>query len=181
MQLHLKLLNNFSISEVRGRQVPIQASQIMALLDCQTLPGSTRIGPDMGRSRLRWLPLLIVCCAPRCVASDRESTPQDPLGWFYVADHSQELFSRPGQQKSTVTELSKGMLVAVFKTTEKHGAQWAEVRYLDLATATPRTGWLEVGDAKILPLESYPLDSALVAQFDQPFVEDSAALHTHVQ
>jgi hypothetical protein len=131
---------------------------------------------------LRPLPplLLLLCLHPLIAASAEEHHQPPPLGWIYLHDSVHELSSRPGKHNPKPYHLTQGTLAPVVKITEKGAAKWAQVRILDLATASSQTGWLEAGPADILPAETYPPDSDLLRQLGAPYLDDITAEHTKV-
>jgi hypothetical protein len=125
--------------------------------------------------------LLLFCLHPGIAASAEDNHQPAPLGWVYLRDGMHELTSRPGKHKEKSDHLTQGALAPVLKITERGGVKWAQIRILNLGTASSQTGWLEeAGPADILPAENYPPDADLLRQLGAPYLDDFTAEHTKV-
>ena len=114
------------------------------------------------------------------VASAEDAKPVAPSGWIYVGDSTHKLASRPGHWTDKAPALTRGTLAPVLKVQEKGGTKWAQVHILDLATASPLVGWVEVDQAEISPADAYPKDSALLGQIGGSSADDFFAQHTEI-
>ena len=123
---------------------------------------------------------LLTCLHPVIAASAEEEKQQRPIGWIYLKAGALDLTAKPGARKDKSDHLARGTLAPVFKITEKDGVKWAQVRILNLATMRPQVGWVESDQADVLPPDSYPLDTDLVGQLGEPYVDDFTAKHTDV-
>jgi hypothetical protein len=132
----------------------------------------------MPHLKLLALLLTLLCLDPGIAASAEDNKLPATLGWIYLRDSTHELNSRPGKHIEKSGRLTQGTLAPVFKITEKNGVKWAQVRILNLATASSQAGWLEAGPADILPAENYPPDTDLLRQLGAPYLDDITAAHT---
>jgi len=112
-------------------------------------------------------------------AKEKKSTgPTAPIGWLDLhAGPRKFSVSEEDLQKAT-RSLHQGALLPVFKTKEKHGAEFAQVGALNLETGSAELGWVEIKSGEIKPPESYPLDSELLRLLGAPYLDDFTAAHT---
>ncbi len=107
-----------------------------------------------------------------------EPQPPAPIGWLDLQAGSRN-FSVPEPDLQKVTrKLPRGALLPVFKTKEKHGAKFAQLRALNLKTGKSELGWVEINSSDLKGPESYPLDSDLLRPLGAPYLDDFTAEHT---
>jgi hypothetical protein len=114
-------------------------------------------------------------------AKEKKPTgPPAPIGWLNLQAGSRKLsVPEPDLQKAS-RNLARGALLPVFKTKEKHGAMFAQVRALNLDTGSSELGWVEINASDLKPPESYPLDSELLGLLGTPYLDDFTAEHTDI-
>ncbi len=134
----------------------------------------------MHRQTLVALLVLVVCLHPAIAASAEEDKQPPPIEWIYLRASALDMTAKPGARKGRAEHLARGTLAPVFKTTEKDGVKWAQVRILNLATTRPQVGWVESDHADVLPPDSYPSDAELLGRLGTPYVDDFTAKHTDV-
>lgn len=106
--------------------------------------------------------------------------PLAPIGWLDLHAGSRDLsVPEPDLQKAT-RHLPKGALLPVFKTREKHGVEYAQVKAVNLNTGTAELGWVEINSSEIKPPESTPADSDLLRLLGAPYLDDFTADHTDI-
>jgi len=115
------------------------------------------------------------------VAREKRPTgPVAPIGWLDLRAGSRDLsVSEPDLQKAT-RHLPQGALLPVFKTKEKHGAEFAQVGVLNLNTGSSELGWVKINSSELKPPESYPMDSELLRLLGEPYLDDFNAEHTDI-
>ncbi len=110
----------------------------------------------------------------------KEREPPTPIGWLHLPQGS-ESFSvpEPDLQKAK-RKIPRGALVPVYKTKEKGGTTFAQVKAVHFETGTAEMGWVQIKPADIKPAEAYPLDSDLLKQLGPPYLDDFTAAHTDI-
>ncbi|MFZ0962181.1 MAG: hypothetical protein WAO35_14870 [Terriglobia bacterium] len=136
------------------------------------------------KTRLLIALLVVAAFLPRAVAAKENKQtgphPPTPIGWLNLQAGSRKLMvPEPDLQKATRT-LSRGALIPAFKTKEKHGVKFAQVRALNLNTGTSELGWVEMKADDLNPPGSYPLDSELLRWLGAPYLDDFTAEHTDI-
>jgi hypothetical protein len=134
----------------------------------------------MPRQTVTVLLALLVSLHPGMTASAEKDKQPTPIGWIYLETGAHDLAAKPGRYKGKPEHLAPGTLAPVFKITDKDGVKWAQVRILNMATMRPQVGWVESDQVAVLPPDSYPLDTDLLAKVGEPYVDDFTAEHTNV-
>jgi len=127
----------------------------------------------MHQQTLVTLLALFVYLQPTAAATTIENKQPLPIGWIYAKAGTLDMTAKPGVGKNKPAHLARGTLAPVFKIIEKDGVKWAQIRILNLATALPQVGWVESGQADVLPADSYPSDATLLGQLGEPYVTTS--------
>ncbi|HMD84548.1 MAG TPA: hypothetical protein VKO18_07580 [Terriglobia bacterium] len=109
-----------------------------------------------------------------------EPEPPAPIGWLDLQAGSHSFSVSMGDLQKASRSLARGALLPVFKTKEKHGAKFAQLRALNLETGKSELGWVEINSSDLKPPESYPLDSELLRLLGAPYLEDFTAEHTGI-
>jgi hypothetical protein len=114
-------------------------------------------------------------------AKEKKPTgPVAPIGWLNLPGGSSSFsVPEPDLQKAT-RNLPRGALLPVFKTKEKHGATFAQVKALTFEVGMAELGWVEMNSPDLKPPESYPADSELLRLLGSPYLDDFTAEHTDI-
>jgi len=137
------------------------------------------------KSRILLALLVVVVALPGAVAAKEKNQTQaphspTPIGWLVLPPGSHNLSVPEPDFQKVSRNLAQGALLPVFKTKQKHGATLGQVGALNLETGSSEVGWVEINEADLKPLETYPSDSELLRLLGSPYLEDFIAAHTDI-
>jgi len=121
--------------------------------------------------------VFLIATGPTAAANstpkDRETRPA--IAWCYVHKGRLELERKVIGRKTTWLSLDRGALLAVLRTESKNGRERALVRVTDLSTLNPIEGWVDSGQAEIIPLDRFPTNQELLRQLGSDYQDDFSA------
>lgn len=130
--------------------------------------------------------LMIVLLVPSGASANdkdkgkKEPEPPAPIGWLHFPEGSDSFSVPEADFQKARRKLPRGVLVPVFKTREKKGSTFAQVKGLNFETSTMETGWVPIKPPDMKPADAYPLDSALLKLLGAPYLDDFTAAHTDI-
>jgi hypothetical protein len=148
---------------------------------------SSTIGSDMKTRISAALLVLAIFVSTAAAAKDptkdkdkKEPEPPAPIGWLHLPEGTQSFsVPEPDLQKAT-RKLPRGVVLPVFKTKEKHGTTFAQMKALNFESGKMELGWVRVSPSDIQPASTYPFDSDLLKLLGAPYLDDFTAGHTDI-
>ncbi len=110
----------------------------------------------------------------------QEDTARAFSSWGYVRSGPLDLRSKPGAGKKSSLTLDRGALVEVWKTADRGGSRWAQVRVLSLEKLHFETGWVDAGQLELIPAERIPRDAEILRLLGGRYLDDFTAEHTEI-
>lgn len=124
--------------------------------------------------------VLAVIFSGAALAAAKERSPQNPVGWGYVASGPVEIRVKSEERARTLTRLNHGALVPVMSFKEKGKTKQARIQVVDMAELIPQTGWIDSSRVEVLPWEQFPKDADLLRMIGGPYLDDFTAAHTQI-
>ncbi len=128
--------------------------------------------------RVRFL-LAVICVALSAVHGlpAAEKTAPAFTNWGYIREGPLDVHSRPSAGKRPSMQLYRGALVEIWKTTDRGGTQWAQVRVLSLAKLDFETGWVDASRLDLFPAKQFPRDPEILRLLGGTYLDDFTAEH----
>jgi len=92
------------------------------------------------------------------------SNNRQPIAWCYVQQGPLELIHKAVGRRTTSLSLGRGTLAPILKTESKKGRSRSLLRVTDLTTLNPVEGWVDTGQAEVVPLDRFPSDEEILRQ-----------------
>jgi hypothetical protein len=121
----------------------------------------------------------VVLSLSGCLAA-KEDSAQKPRSWGYVRSGPLEVRSKPNARKKAFLHLGRGALLEVLKTQSKGGANWAQVRVLNLETLNFDNGWVEADRLEAMPPGRFPPNAEIFRLLGGPYLDDFTAAHSEI-
>lgn len=110
----------------------------------------------------------------------QENPAQAFSSWGNVRSGPLDVRPKPRAGKKSSLNLDRGALVEVWKTAERGGKRWAQVRVLSLEKLHFETGWVDAGQLDLIPAECFPRDAEILRLLGGRYLDDFTAAHTEI-
>jgi hypothetical protein len=134
-------------------------------------------------TRIALAVLMASVSLPLGLANDKgqtKSRPAAPIAWLDLHNGARDLPVYAGGVQKVLRHISRGALLPIYRTKEKHGIESAQVAALNFQTGSSEVGWLEVNAADLKPADAYPSDGELLQLLGPPYLDDFVAAHTDI-
>jgi hypothetical protein len=125
----------------------------------------------MNRRRFRAATLVLSILVAAAGGAAKQKKPTQ-TGWAEVVNAAVEVRSKPSSGKKSPARIGAGALVATYETKQSHGAGWTQVRFANLGTLEPVTGWVESDCLKVFPTDRFPSDEDVEKALGGAYLED---------
>ncbi|MBZ5564971.1 MAG: hypothetical protein LAP13_21445 [Acidobacteriia bacterium] len=124
----------------------------------------------------------VVCVAMGLVhnLTAKEKTVPAFTNWGYVRNAPLNVHPKPSAGKRASLQLDRGALVEIWKTVDRGGVHWAQVRVLNLAKLDIVTGWVDADQLDLLPAAQFPRDAEILRLLGGTYLDDITAEHAQM-